>query len=121
MIYCGMFFDDELTTRKPGFDDQVTSRRLGSILIRHRSGDRSSDRFSLKVCDCLVLPELSEVDFQNACQNDYMFDYLTQKFIRDNLSFCFVATGTVTKAERVLGEIYAGSLGFVPILTPIKE
>jgi hypothetical protein len=122
LIYVGM--SGRGRTAQHFGDPDETNRALGlwTRLNSHASGRRSGDQFCVYVCDRFVVPTLTREQQQAIGRGDLSLDTLTRSYIRDRLSYRFVATEDGT-AARVLedrlrrGELEAGQ----PVLNPLAR
>ena len=80
-------------------------------LKNHVSGRRSGDQFCVDVCDRLILPALTETEWQAISGGTLSLDALTRTYIRERLSFAFVILDSYADARKVEEKIRAGGPG----------
>ena len=69
-----------------------TRSLLPGRLDSHASGCRSGDQFCIYVCDRLIVPRLTCDQLKQVGDGQLSLDALTRQYVRERLSFRFVAT-----------------------------
>ena len=69
-----------------------TKSLLRGRLNSHASGRRSGDQFCLYVCDRLIVPHLGAEQLSDIGAGRLSLDAMTNRFVRERLSFRFVTT-----------------------------
>jgi hypothetical protein len=97
----------------------ATSKGLRGRLDSHASGRRSGDQFCIYVCDRLVLPTIQD-RLPEVANGSLSLDLLTRTFVREQLTYRFVATSDYTQAMRLESLIKRSGLPQAgrPLLNP---
>ena len=115
LLYVGM------SGRGLRFDaDDGQRRGLWTRLNSHASGRRSGDQFCVYVCDRLVVPHLTRKQQQEIGSGKLSLDALTRDYIREHLTYRFVATGDGAEAFEIERQVQRGALRTgQPLLNPL--
>jgi hypothetical protein len=99
----------------------MSGRGLRSRLNSHASGRRSGDQFCVYLFDRLVLPTLSQEQIDQAACGWISLDGLTEKLIRESLSYRFALLPDTDTARAVERQVQREGLsGQIPVFNPFR-
>ena len=93
---------------------------LWTRLNSHASGRRSGDQFNVYVCDRFVVPMLTRDQQQAIAAGQLLLDRMTRDFIRQNLTYRYLACRDGAEALEIERSVRAGQLpAGRPYLNPL--